>query len=852
MSEPISAAAAAFANWAYATFFSAAGYGTAAHSAIVATLYYGGQIAISAAVSAGLNSLARAQINEPEAGKLTRRQPRPERMLQVGDWSRISGAYMFRESRGNKLGVVLAQCDGRGEVRSVWLNDDLVTRDVDGWVQEGDDGRFGGGDLIQIKTRDGETPETAFSELFAHFGDLWTVDHRGDGIQSLMMFAQHRSKESFNKHFPNGEPIPTAERRTFCFDWRDPTQDRDDPTTWKASGNPVVWLVFVRWHRLGMKWDRCIAPVLADLTVEADYCDELVARKDGSTEPRYRCAFSYGASAEPQAYLDQITASFDGWMTTDGQGHLIIKAGRYDAPVFSLTEDHILGYRGWRAFDYREDATNALKISYVSANQSYTEVECDPWVDEADVEAVGEEREASLQLLSVNSHSQARRLAKRQMARMNAPRRGQILADVHGLNALGKRFIRLQNAELASMADVVVEVLNVDVDLESAMVVFDVIQADPNVDAWNPATEEGIEPDAQGRPPREPLDVPNIDEVGVFTDSIGETTGPRLSIQATGPERGDETWSWGWRVVGDVSWVEGTAVDIDSGSPVLLETGFVAAASIEVRVAYTTGGGDISDWSVPVVVDATISAPTPPPTNLAASVAGDDVTVAWRYPTTPFAYVKVKRHTALDYAAATELAAELTNSLGGPGEMIDANLAPGAKWYWIRAFADDDTPSGPVGPVQANVTQEPGANILLVPTDFTNANWQKAVGGLGALPVVTGDFAIAPDGTNTADRVQFANGGVGGGDQSYLVQVVAGSNIAQAGAIWLRSNTGGDQTIYIRAGDTFSVVTVKPYWQRFAVAAPSAPRQFFFGLRGSVTGAVATADVLAWQGHVAV
>lgn len=596
MPNAIGTAAAAFANWAYGTFFASAGYGTAAHAAIVGTLYYGGQIALSAAVSAGLNSLARAQINTPEAGKITRRQPRPERVFLVGDWTRVSGAYMLRETKANKLGVVLAQAEGPGEVRQIWLNDDRVTL-IGGWVQQGPDKRYGAGDLIQIDTRNGVETETAYSQLFTDFGDLWTSAHRGDGIQSLMMLAQHRSKESFNEHFPNGEPIPSAERRAFCYDWRDPAQDRDDPTTWGPSANPVVWLVFIRWHRLGLKWDRCIAPVLDALTAEADYCDDLVD-KIGGTEPRYTCSFSYGAAAEPQSYLDQLTATFDGWMTTDGRGRLVVKAGRYDEPTVTITADHILGYRGWRAFNYREDSVNVLKVSFVDPGKDYTEVECDPWRDEADIVAVGQEREQTLQLLGVGSLSQARRLAKRQMARLNAPRRGQILCDLHGLQAMGHRYIRVQNDELQSMADVVVEVMNIEIDPDAGQVVLDVILADPNVDEWNPATEEGNAISDVDRPEPEALAQPTITSVTPFSEESGSGAGIRLAILGDGPDRPDLTWFARWRVDGDASWAESQYTDTADGTPVQLETGFVpVAAALQVQIAYQTGGGALSPWS---------------------------------------------------------------------------------------------------------------------------------------------------------------------------------------------------------------------------------------------------------------
>ncbi len=500
MPDPISAAAAALSA-AYqavvgavaAPFVAALGEGAAIAlaSAVVNT-------AISATISVGLNAVARAQIPEPEAGKLARRQSRPQRAYMVGGPVRISGAYMLRETIGNKLGVVLALAEERsvGAPSAVYLNDDLVTVNGSGFVQGQENGRFGTGDLIQIKTRTGLPTETAYSELFETFGAYWNAAHRGDGLSSLMMLAQHRSKESFPKHFPNGEPIPSVVDAKVCYDWRDPTQSRENPATWKGSANPIVWLVFVRWHRLGMSWARCIAPNLAYLTAQANLCD---VEQDG--EPRYQVFGWYFADTEPDTYLQPLLASCDGWMTINGRGHLVIKAGQYEPPTFTLTGEHIEGYT-WRAFQPDEEAVNELIVSYVSPAHNYSEIEADPWRDEADIAAVGPKTDG-LSLKWVHSPTQARRLAKRKMSRLTAKRRGQIRTGIYGLNGLGQRYIRVQNPELASMADVVLEVMNIEMDILSAQVVFDVILADPDIDGWNPVTEGGVTPGLPGRPPPE-------------------------------------------------------------------------------------------------------------------------------------------------------------------------------------------------------------------------------------------------------------------------------------------------------------------------------------------------------------
>jgi len=481
MPQAIPAAAAAFANWAFAA--TGLAYGGAAHAIVTATLYYGAQAALYSAVSMGLSAVAQAQAPDPEGQKLTRKQPRPIRVHAVGGPSRMSGAYMLREAVGNKYGAVLAVCEGRlASVDAVYEHDNRVTRNGDGWVQGMAGEQFGSGDLLRIQTRLGNPTETHYGMLTPNFGAYWPTSARGDGVASIGIFAQHRSRESFARHFPNGEPSVSIVGGAVCYDWRDVTQDREDPSTWKASWNPVVWLVFVEWHRHGRRWERNIAPVLDALTDEANYCDQVVTRS-GVTEARYRCAGNYPVNTEPQAVREALLATFDGWMSLDGRGRLIVKAGRYVEPTFVLTGEHIQGY-SWRAFQTDEEACNALVVSFVDPVKDYTEVEAGTLFDQDDIDARnGVERSEALQLPWCPSGTQAMELARRKMTRLTAERRGQVRASIYGLNGLGERFIRVQNPELQSMADVVVEITNVELDLANAQVVFDVVLADTAIDA---------------------------------------------------------------------------------------------------------------------------------------------------------------------------------------------------------------------------------------------------------------------------------------------------------------------------------------------------------------------------------
>ncbi|MFN4296810.1 MAG: hypothetical protein ACK4FB_08200 [Brevundimonas sp.] len=558
-------------------------------------------------IYAGLSLAAQPSIPKPEAGRRPIRQARPPRIYGVGDYSRVAGAYMHRETSGNTLGVVTALMEGPAEFSGAYyLNDDPVTLSG-GYVTEGADGRFRG-NLVQILTRQGLATETAYSQVVSAFPDTWSSSHRGDGVSSLAMLATHTKREKFNIEFPNGEPIPSAVQRAKCYDWRDETQNRSNPTTWKATSNPIVWLVHCEWARFGRSWDRCIAPVLDALTVEANYCDASVA-KVGGTEARYRCAGWYPADIEPDAVRQALLASCDGWMTTDGRGRLVIKAGRYEAPTFTITGEHLEGYV-WRAGREAEEDVNELIVSFTSAAHDYSEIQCDPWRDEDAITAAGKVYSENLELTWVPSFSQARRLAKRKMSRLQSLRSGQVRVGIYGLNGLGQRYIRVQNPDLGptgSMADVVCEVTGVEIDFPSGQVVFDIIQADPNIDAWNPATEEGAAPVVGDRAVPEALAAPAITGIAPFFEA-GQT---RLEITATGPSRNDLEWATRWRLTGTTTWAEESHTDVTDVGTVTLVTGVVpGAASLDVQVAYITGGSSLSPWSNTVTTDG--QAPTGP------------------------------------------------------------------------------------------------------------------------------------------------------------------------------------------------------------------------------------------------
>lgn len=144
-------------------------------------------------------------------------------------------------------------------------------------------------------------------------------------------------------------------------------------------------------------------------------------------------------------------------------------------------------------------------------------------------------------------------------------------------------------------------------------------------------------------------------------------------------------------------------------------------------------------------------------------------------------------------------------------------------------------------------------NPVLWSEDFTNGVWNPAPQGSASAAVVTADAGVAPNGTLTADRIQFSRTGTTSTDRSRVVQstIPLSTSTDYVFSIWLKSFSGSNQTVTLfpnfGLGSSIAV-TVTSEWQRFAVTAnssASATGQFVIGL-GYVTNTVTSADVLVW------
>jgi len=329
------------------------------------------------------------------------------------------------------------------------------------------------------------------------------------------------------------------------------------------------------------------------------------------TEKRYRTCATWEMTTPHKANLATILACFDGWVSDREDGALVCYSGRYYAPTITIGPDQIVQHSFDDGID-DENAVNELVLTTVSAVHHWATPECEAWRDEDDIDARGRVASQPLEL-QVPSYTQGRRLAKRTMARLMAPKRGTVTTNPGGRIAIGQRYITLRIIEGgATWYDGPAEITALK--HTQTGIAFTWVAADPNVDAWNPATEEGMPAPIGNTAVAAALAMPTISSALPDFSAVSEDgTGVRIAITATGPDRDDLTWYARWRVQGSSAWNEAEYADADPGASVALSTGFVPAqAMIEVAVAYKVSDGRVSDWSDPPAVVNTATDQTPP------------------------------------------------------------------------------------------------------------------------------------------------------------------------------------------------------------------------------------------------
>lgn len=675
-------------------------------TAVVATFIPGGQ-PVAAVAALALATLYKPKGPKPEQTERAIKTALPPRVSAYGR-VRLYGAYILFDTNADGYAVdAWAFHDGLIDgIERYYLGDHQVYLNGASFVLPDADDAFGDGDTIEIGVNLGTGTETAFSSVVARMAGIWGSDHRGDGVCTGFMISKPVKAKNFNKIYPQGGPDATplslVVRAQAVFDWRDPAQDVDDPSTWAWSENAALHTAHYYLVRMKKSWERHFLPAIDYWTAFADDCDVPMSLKGGGTEPRYRSCVSHKHTDAHKVVLGNLLAACDGFVAPRGDGALVPYSGRYIEPDPDdlIGPDNIVSF-SWEDGIPDEDAINEIAVSYLSGDHDYTTVDATAWRDEGAISAAGESKATSLEN-QVPSHSQARRLTKRLIAKAMAPNRGTVTTTASGRKIRGKRYIPLLIPAGPGVAfyDGPAEITALTRNLATGGVTFSWIAADPNIDDWNPATEEGDPAPVGDRVAPEPLDAPVITlAVAEFGfDSGAGTQGVCLDLTVTGPDRDDLTWFARTRTVGAAVWGEREYTDIDPGATVQIVTEFVSAdTTVEVEVAYQVGDGRVSPWSVAEEVDTSTAGIAPSPTtDVSASGGVGSITINWRNPNSAnYSYTRSYYGATNVFGAATALTPDDVAGTLAVRSATFGSIAPGTYYVWTRAFSNTGVGSTP-------------------------------------------------------------------------------------------------------------------------------------------------------------
>ena len=139
-------------------------------------------------------------------------------------------------------------------------------------------------------------------------------------------------------------------------------------------------------------------------------------------------------------------------------------------------------------------------------------------------------------------------------------------------------------------------------------------------------------------------------------------------------------------------------------------------------------------------------------------------------------------------------------------------------------------------------------NLITYSNDYANTYWQKSKTGSAIAPIVTSNYAISPDGTQNADRIQFdaTTSGSNSDTSRFRTTITLVDGLDYTISFYAKSKGVTDQKIGIIFDNSQrSVFTITNEWQRFTKTSTQTGTNSICGLdlRGAVDS---TSDILVY------
>lgn len=512
------------------------------------------------------------------------------------------GLMSFLESYDGQLGMVVTL--GTGEEDSILehrINDKKVTVNGGGTVTESS---YRG--AIHIYTRSGTDNQTAISQLTARFSE-WTSAHRQRGCAHAAILCDPVKQKYFSDVY-NGQ-MPVYSQITKAAKLYDPRKDStaggagshrlNDKSTWAWSDNGALVIADYIAHPdgYGLGYDNIN---WANIAAEADIADQACVTVTGASVARWRLWASYAlADDERRQILADMLKAVDGFCWQGADYKFNLHVGRYEAPDIVLTDDHIRAMKATIGPEAQQ-RVSALKMLYTEAAIGYREQESATIDDPASPTDPNTSPQA-VQLYYAPHHNQAVRVGKLTIARLGDRWHIDATLNLYGLNLLGRRFCRLDSAQLGVSADFMIQ-SGLQLNITPLETTISVSLAEVRSSDWDfdAATEEGIPPISPGDGVATPIVIPAPTGLTLAEVPIVLGAGNGVAIEASWDEgRADLVYQVQYRPTSGGTWM---LMSVDEDAFTARSGPVDSGTEYEVQVRAMTLGYRASNWSVSVTI----------------------------------------------------------------------------------------------------------------------------------------------------------------------------------------------------------------------------------------------------------
>lgn len=653
-------------------------------------------LAIAGIGYAAIQSMQKPSVPKPEDGSYNLKQQVPSLPYVLGTVKK-GGDYAFLELGGGVAYHIMVWAAHRiSGFTQHYLHDDAVTLNGDGVVITPEHYFLDSKPSVTLKTRLGLDASTAYSEVVEAFPTIWSDNHRGDGLATVLMFCRSVSQKRYLEVFPNQMPEHSAVGNgALLYDPRkDSTQGGTgshrytNPNTWEFSKNLALMRLWHLCHPVGGKMSYA-AMHLPDWANAADICDQIVTNRSGSPERRYHGGFWFRANNDPTEVGRIMDEAAELVVYERADGKIGVHAGEFVAPDITLDANSIYSIR---VDKNKRRATTVLAVRgrWVNPENDYNTEDAaiygDPYGEIDD----STERTKTFDNQAIQSHNHCQRKQKLTYIRANA-RRVSIVADYTAgdlRNVPYRRFVTV-NYPSRGLVNAVVEITSsVSIDLRNMRLSFTGIVVSSSLYDFNAATEEGT-PGATADPaPDTVVPTPENFSASIQTEVVsGGATAAYISAT--------------WDFVDDALTYEleyerttggnGPQTVLSEEGESQARTGYlVDGEEYQVRLR-AWGGGTPSEWTTYTLLTATADPVAP------AAVTGVSVTPGtgqalfeWTAPNSSNYFAcRIYINTVNNINTATLSATEY-----GPPSAVDlrtiTNLTPGTYYAWLRSI----NPSG--------------------------------------------------------------------------------------------------------------------------------------------------------------